>query len=209
MKQKKNVTEADILEQVKTYIHAEDSIALIEKAMATATRMHEGQFRKSGEPYIIHPFQVGYILAQLQTGPSTICAGLLHDVLEDTDYTAAEIEEQFGKEVARLVESETENKYHDRPKADTWKIRKEETIHHLRHASLETKMITLGDKLSNIRSIKRDYEQLGNQLWERFNQRDPQMHAWYYRSICQSLTELEDSAAWKELDCLIKEVFNY
>ena len=87
MKQKKNVTEADILEQVKTYIHAEDSIALIQKAMETATRMHEGQFRKSGEPYIIHPFQVGYILAQLQTGPSTICAGLLHDVLEDCDCT--------------------------------------------------------------------------------------------------------------------------
>ncbi|MBQ9987316.1 MAG: bifunctional (p)ppGpp synthetase/guanosine-3',5'-bis(diphosphate) 3'-pyrophosphohydrolase [Erysipelotrichales bacterium] len=88
-------------------MHAEDSIALIEKAMATATRMHEGQFRKSGEPYIIHPFQVGYILAQLQTGPSTICAGLLHDVLEDCDCTREEMVAEFGEEIITLVEAVT------------------------------------------------------------------------------------------------------
>ena len=180
-----------------------------ERARQFAEMAHKGISRKGTEtPYMTHLEETADIVRTLTDNKKVIAAAYLHDVLEDTDFTAAEIEEQFGKEVARLVESETENKYHDRPKADTWKIRKEETIHHLRHASLETKMITLGDKLSNIRSIKRDYEQIGNQLWERFNQRDPQMHAWYYRSICQSLTELEDSAAWKELDCLIKEVFN-
>ena len=181
-----------------------------EQARQFAEMAHKGICRKgTATPYMTHLEETADIVRTLTDNKKVIAAAYLHDVLEDTDYTAAEIEELFGKEVARLVESETENKYHDRPKADTWKIRKEETIHHLRHASLETKMITLGDKLSNIRSIKRDYEQIGNQLWERFNQSDPQMHAWYYRSICQSLTELEETAAWKELDCLIKEVFNY
>jgi len=180
------------------------------RACQFAEMAHKGICRKGmATPYMTHLEETADIVRTLTDNKKVIAAAYLHDVIEDTDYTAVDIEEQFGEEVARLVESETENKYHDRPKADTWKIRKEETIHHLRHAGLETKMITLGDKLSNIRSIKRDYEQIGNQLWERFNQRDPQMHAWYYRSICQSLTELKDSAAWKELDRLIKEVFKY
>ncbi len=179
------------------------------RACQFAEMAHEGIYRKGTKiPYMTHLEETADIVRTLTPNKKVIAAAYLHDVLEDTDYKVSDIKEQFGEEVARLVESETENKYHDRPKEDTWKTRKEETIRHLRDASLETKIITLGDKLSNIRSIKRDYEQIGDKLWERFNQKDPQMHAWYYRSICDSLTELEGSAAWKELDHLIKEVFN-
>ena len=178
------------------------------RACRFAEKAHKGICRKGTDiPYMTHLEETAEIVRTLTSDKEVIAAAYLHDVLEDTAYTSSDIEKLFGSKVARLVESETENKYHDMPKEDTWKTRKEETIRHLRDASLETKMIMLGDKLSNIRSIKRDYEQIGDQLWERFNQKNPQMHAWYYRSICQSLRELEDLEAWKELDRLIKEVF--
>lgn len=179
------------------------------RACQFAEKAHAGTYRKGTNiPYMTHLVETADIVRTLTDNKKIIAAAYLHDVLEDTSCTVSDIEEQFGVDVARLVESETENKYHGKPKGDTWKTRKEETIHHLQDASVETKMITLGDKLSNIRSIKRDYEQIGNQLWERFNVKDPQMHAWYYRSVCDSLKELEGYSAWKELDRLIKEVFN-
>lgn len=107
MKKMKNVNQEDIMTQVKTYIHDESHLAMIEKAIAYATIKHDGQFRKSGEPYVVHIYQVAYILAQLQTGPATITAGLLHDVIEDCDVTPQQMTAEFGEEVTRLVESVT------------------------------------------------------------------------------------------------------
>ena len=74
----------ELIDLVKKYIHKEESISLIKKAFDRANELHNGQFRKSGEPYIIHPLNVACILTELHTGPATICAGLLHDVVEDT-----------------------------------------------------------------------------------------------------------------------------
>ncbi len=107
MKKMKNVNQEDIMAQVQTYIRDEAHLAMIEKAIAYATTKHDGQFRKSGEPYVVHIYQVAYILAQLQTGPATITAGLLHDVIEDCDVTPQEMTAEFGEEVTRLVESVT------------------------------------------------------------------------------------------------------
>ena len=90
-----------------TYIHAESSQKLIRKAYEYAALKHEGQKRKSGEDYIHHPIEVAYILAQLHSGPATIAAGLLHDVVEDTDATIEGIEEMFGEDVAKIVDSLT------------------------------------------------------------------------------------------------------
>ena len=77
----------DVIEKASEYLHLEKNIDLIKKAYVYANKMHEGQFRKSGEPYIQHPIEVAYMLAELRTGPSTISAGILHDVLEDTAMT--------------------------------------------------------------------------------------------------------------------------
>lgn len=77
------ITLDELMNEVKTYIQDPDSLALIEKAYRYAQGHHQGQFRRSGEPYMIHAAQVGYILATMKVGPRTICAGLLHDVLED------------------------------------------------------------------------------------------------------------------------------
>ena len=94
---------ADVKEMYSTYITNPDSVALIEKAYNYIMVKHEGQKRKSGEPYTIHLIWVAYILTTLQTGPTTIAAGLLHDVMEDCDVSRKEMVELFGKEITSLV----------------------------------------------------------------------------------------------------------
>jgi len=95
-----------LIRRVRKY-HPSTDIGMIEKAFDIAYRAHEGQFRKSGEAYIIHPLWVGIILAELELDKETIVAGILHDVVEDTVMTEEEITEAFGKEVALLVDGVT------------------------------------------------------------------------------------------------------
>lgn len=97
----------DVMGLYCTYITNPDDRKMIEDAYAYACKKHEGQFRKSGEPYIHHPIEVAYILASLQSGPATIASGLLHDVVEDTDATIEDIERMFGEDVAKIVDSLT------------------------------------------------------------------------------------------------------
>ncbi|MEG0077930.1 MAG: bifunctional (p)ppGpp synthetase/guanosine-3',5'-bis(diphosphate) 3'-pyrophosphohydrolase [Erysipelotrichaceae bacterium] len=97
----------ELLDEVKKYIHKEENIDLITRAYLCAEKNHQGQFRRSGEPYTIHVLQVGFILAQLRTGPKTIAAGLLHDTIEDCDIGKDDIIEMFGDEVYQLVEAVT------------------------------------------------------------------------------------------------------
>ena len=87
--------------------HPSADVSLIEKAYQLASKAHANQFRKSGEAYIIHPLWVGIILAQLEMDKETIAAGILHDVVEDTEVTKEDIEKEFGEEVALLVDGVT------------------------------------------------------------------------------------------------------
>ncbi len=96
----------ELIDSVRKY-HPSDDISMIEKAYHVAEEAHRGQKRRSGEPYIIHPLSVAIILADLELDKETIMAGLLHDVIEDTDVTAEELREQFGEEVERLVDGVT------------------------------------------------------------------------------------------------------
>ncbi|MGN0133001.1 MAG: RelA/SpoT family protein [Lachnospiraceae bacterium] len=96
----------DLIARVRKY-HPSDDISLIEKAYRLASDAHKDQARKSGEPYIIHPLCVGIILADLEMDKETIAAGLLHDVVEDTIFTTEEIEQEFGSDVALLVDGVT------------------------------------------------------------------------------------------------------
>lgn len=97
----------DIQETYFAYISNEDDRQLIRRAYDFACEKHAGIFRKSGEPYIHHLIEVAYILARLQGGPSTIAAGFLHDVVEDTDVTVEDLEKRFNPDIASLVESLT------------------------------------------------------------------------------------------------------
>ena len=95
----------DLIEKLKEY--NPDAIPMVKKAYEYADYLHAGQTRQSGEPYIIHPLNVAYTLAELHADQDTICAGLLHDTLEDTDTTKEEISNMFNPEVSKLVDGVT------------------------------------------------------------------------------------------------------
>lgn len=166
-------------------------MTMIEKAVLFATKAHEGTTRKGKErPYILHPLEVMTIVAGLTEDEEVISAAVLHDTVEDTDVTPRDIRQSFGERVERLVMAESEDKMKDLPPEASWELRKQATIDHLETLDRDEKLICLGDKLANIREMSRDYAQIGDKLWERFNQKDKHKHARYYRSICDVL-ELE------------------
>lgn len=181
---------------------------LLDSALVFATKAHSGQFRKGTQiPYILHPIEACAIVGTMTTDEEIIAGAVLHDVVEDTDTTVEDVVRLFGKRVGNFVASESENKREDLPPESTWKIRKQETLDHLRTASIEVKMITLGDKLSNMRAIYRDYQMIGDELWQRFNQKDKSVQYWYYQSIASCLTELKDYQVYKEYCQLMQETF--
>ena len=96
----------DILERVRSY-HPDPDLDILKKAYVYSAKVHQGQLRRSGEPYLVHPLEVAGILAELKLDEASIVTGLLHDTIEDTLATQEELEELFGKEVAQLVDGVT------------------------------------------------------------------------------------------------------
>ena len=182
---------------------------LVSEAIAFAVQAHDGMRRKKSDiPYILHSMEAAVIVGTMTDDQNLIAAAALHDVVEDTDITINEIEERFGKRVRELVESETENKRADLPPADTWRIRKEESLEVLKNTDdIGVLMVWLGDKLANMRSIYRDFKVEGNAMWQRFNQKNVNEQAWYYRSIVKLTKELSDTSAWLEYKTLTELVF--
>ena len=184
-------------------------MTLFEEAVLFAVNAHSGMKRKKEEiPYILHPLEVAAITSSMTTDERVLAAAVLHDTVEDTPVTIEEITEKFGKRVAELVSSETENKRKNLPPGDTWKIRKEESLEVLKKTKdTDIKRIWLGDKLSNMRSYFRLKASLGNGFWNSFNQHDPAMQEWYYRSVAELTSELKETSAWKEYNILLDIVF--
>ncbi len=175
---------------------------MVEKAATFAARSHEGAYRKGTKiPYIVHPLETAVIVSVMASDEELICAALLHDVVEDAGVTEEELREQFGQRVAELVMEETEDK------TKSWKERKSSTISHLEHASMDCKILVLADKLSNLRSTARDYFLMGDEIWERFNEKNKSEHAWYYKGIEKRLSGLEEYPAYQEYKQLCKMVF--
>ena len=182
---------------------------LVSRAIEFAVEVHDGMRRKKVDvPYILHPLEAAVIVGTMTADQEIIAGAVLHDVVEDTDVTIDEIEEKFGKRVRDLVESETENKRADIPASETWRIRKEESLQVLRDTDdIGVLMIWLGDKLANIRSIYRELQKDGNAMWEKFNQKNVNEHAWYYSSIVQLTERLSHTSAWIEFKTLVEIVF--
>lgn len=175
---------------------------MIRKAAKFAEQAHAGVMRKGSQvPYIYHPMDVALIVAQMTQDQSVITAAYLHDVLEDTDVTPEELGRTFGDRVLTLVLAETEDK------RLSWRERKSHTIEHLKDAPLEVQMLTLADKLSNMRSTARDYMVIGDDIWQRFNETRRESHKWYVEGILNALTELKDYPAYQELYQLYKFVY--
>lgn len=182
---------------------------LVSEAIAFAVKAHDGMRRKkSNAPYILHPMEAAVIVGTMTDDQNLIAAAALHDVVEDAEISIVEIEEKFGKRVRELVESETEDKRADLPPAETWRIRKEESLKLLKNTDdIGVLMVWLGDKLANMRSLYRDFKIEGNDMWQRFNQKDASEQAWYYRSIVDFTERLSNTSAWLEYKTLTELVF--
>ncbi|MDO5701925.1 MAG: HD domain-containing protein [Lachnospiraceae bacterium] len=175
---------------------------ILEEAIIYATIMHQGRTRKlKGAPFILHPLEVAHILSTMTEDHETIAAGILHDIVEDTDGTLDEIEKRFGKRVAMLVASESENDFPGMDRRESWKRRKEEALIILKNSDdIGVKMLWLADKLANIRSIAAMYSEKGEELWHDLDQSDSGMQRWYYKTIAETVElSLNKTGAFKEL----------
>lgn len=183
--------------------------SLLDKAIIFATNAHKNTERRGkGFPYIIHPLEVVSIVSTMTADQELLAAAVLHDSVEDTEVSIEEIRAEFGDNVAKIVESESDKTIENLSESDSWKMRKEFAISRLAKASRESKIVALGDKLSNMRAIYRDYLAIGNLVWEKFHVKDPKEHEWHYRGLAASLIELKDTLAYKEFAQLIEKVFN-
>lgn len=174
---------------------------VLEEAIIYATVLHQGKVRKFKEiPFILHPLEVAQILSSMTDDQEIIAAGILHDIIEDTDGTLEEIEKRFGKKVAYLVSSQTEDKKQE-DKNLTYQQRKEKAILMLQSSDdMGVKMLWLADKLANIRSLAGLYSENGEEMWEKFDLHGSDMQCWYYRSTAEALElSLNKTGAFKEL----------
>ena len=186
----------------------EHKMSMLDKAIIFAVERHSGSERKGTDiPYIVHPLEAVSIAAGMTDDPEILAAAVLHDVVEDTWTTMEEIKTVFGERVEKLVAAESEDKMPDVPPEQSWKARKEAAIKTLASAEYDAKIVALADKLSNIRAIHRDFDSIGDKLWERFNQKDKNEQAWYYREVGEALSELKGHLAYQEYRRLVDEVF--
>ena len=178
----------DLLNNVKLY--NESGTEMIKKAYQYAEALHEGQFRQSGEPYISHPLNVAYILSEMHADTDTICAGLLHDTLEDTEITKEAIADDFNKEIANLVDGVTKisklnfSTKNDQNMANTRKIITGLT------SDVRIIIIKLADRLHNMRTLqfKSEFKQKENSM----ETMDIFVPLAYYIGAYRIKSELED-----------------
>lgn len=176
------------------------------KALEVAAKAHQNQHRKGSElPYIVHPVEVAMTLLSCGEREELVIAGLLHDILEDTEATEAFIKNQFGEEILDLVLGASE-KLENRDNTP-WLERKEHTIEYLKNAGRDIQIIACSDKLSNIKSMIRDYEMLGDQLWQRFSTKSMEDQRWYYTKIVESLQNISEHPIYKEFKKKVEILF--
>ena len=173
-------------------------------ALALAARAHRDQLRKGTDlPYIAHPVHVSIILMRHGFGEDLAIAGLLHDVVEDTDISLVTIAAEFGDEVARLVDMVSETKSAEGVELP-WEQRKAEKLAHLRSAGPDVAALKAADAIHNARSIAADVRDVGPAVWARFK-RGPEPTLGYYHAILDGIRaklgthpivgELEDAVA--------------
>lgn len=182
---------------------------ILNRAICFAVEAHRGQLRKDGTSFILHPLEDAAIVGTMTRDPEILAAAVLHDTVEDTDVTPEQIKEAFGERVFSLVMHETENKRDHLSPHSTWKVRKEESLASLAESKdLAVKMLWLGDKLSNIRALHRQFFSEGESIFGIFNVQDPQEHKWYYGAILDLLWELKDYPAYNEYCKLYHSIFD-
>ena len=171
--------------------------SFFDKAVKLAVEAHSGTERRcKGYPYIIHPMEAVAIVATMTNDQEMLAAAILHDVVEDTDVTLEQIRDEFGDRVAMLVQHETAPDDENL----TWREKAA--------APIDSKIVALGDKLSNMQGIALDYRQVGDAVWSRFHAPNGKPDVeWYYRSLAKALSELSELAAYQGFVKLLGETF--
>lgn len=170
------------------------------KAYQYAADAHSGQCRKGTKiPYFTHIITTVNYCMELTDDIEVLQAAILHDTVEDTHVTLEDLRRDFGARVAGLVEADTEDKLRDRPAPETWEIRKQETILRLARMPYDAKLVMLADKTANAESLFKEWEQLGDAVWNKFNMKDKGKQEWYFRSVADCLAEFSDTSVRKKL----------
>lgn len=167
----------------------------IERAIVRAAELHRHQERKgSGAPYIVHPYAVAFLLAHYTDDEDVVCAGLLHDILEDVpSYGEDRMREEFGDRICDIVKEVTEDRNplvvgHLFPEKNNWKERKDGYIDNLKNDSEEALLIACADKIQNLRSLIDGYSRHDEQLWENFRSGKEDM-LWFYETVFEVIAE--------------------
>ena len=183
---------------------------LLDRAIVFAVKAHAGTERRGkGFPYIVHPMEAMEIVSTMTPDQELLAAAALHDTVEDTDVTVEDIRKEFGDRIANLVASESDDVHEGVPEEESWHARKQAAIDRLSRAPKDAKIVALGDKLSNMRAIARDYAQKGNAFWDLFHVKNVDEHEWHYRGLANALRDLQDTDAYKEFEKLINQVFSH
>ena len=185
---------------------------LLDRAILFAVKAHHNTERRGkGFPYVVHPLEAMAIVATITPDQELLAASALHDVIEDTEVTVDELREMFGERIAHLVHAESDQidgvLFDGQNEEETWHARKQAAIDRLAAAPHDAKIVAMGDKLSNMRAIARDYKEKGDALWSIFHVKDKASHEWHYRGLAASLSELSSTFAYQEFVQLINEVF--
>ncbi|MDJ1183565.1 HD domain-containing protein [Roseofilum casamattae] len=174
-------------------------------ALGYAHQLHQTQTRKgSGTPYIAHLLGVASIALEYGATEDEAIAALLHDAIEDQggQATGDRIRREFGDTVADIVEGCSDSFTTPKP---PWKERKDTYLAHLPHCSASVRLVSAADKLYNALSILKDYRQIGEPLWERF-QGKKEGTLWYYRSVVAALQDVETTPLVQELARVVAQM---
>lgn len=180
----------------------------LEKAYRYASEAHSGQYRKGTKiPYFTHIITTMNYCMELTDDIEILQAAILHDTVEDTSVTLEDLRRDFGERVARIVEADTEDKLRDRPADETWEVRKQTTVSHLKDRPSDSKMVILADKTANAESLFKEWQRLGDTVWDKFNMKDRKKQEWYFRAIADCLVEFSDTSVMKKFTEYIDELF--
>ena len=183
--------------------------SLLDKAIIFAVNAHANQERRAKQtPYVIPVLEAVAIAETLTKDQEILAAAALHDTVEDTDVTLKDIEREFGPRVRKYVDMETAFIPKGQTEEESWRARKQFAIDSIKNSDRDGQIVAIGDKLSNMRAIYRDYMDIGDELWNRFHEKRRSEHEWHYRGLAASFDKLTDTHAYKEFSTLVDLVFS-
>jgi (p)ppGpp synthase/HD superfamily hydrolase len=177
----------------------------LQRAFRYAAEKHDGQtWKQSAVPYLSHLMAVASLVLEAGGGEDMAIAALLHDVVEDCGGMPRlrEIRKQFGPRVAKIVEGCTDSFGEPKPE---WVERKKDYLREVKHADVETRLVSASDKLHNVRTILADYRTHGEDIWQRFSgKRDGTL--WYYRALSDEYQQRNPNRITRELEIAVAQL---